>query len=136
MDRNQTQNRAKKFKLINFSHLMSIYELNFYNFNYLFLSPNQESHHKVGKKNLIINDIYQDKHTRIFKLLHKFEFGNQAESVNMFSIKPHTIFYMYKDAKLLEVKSLNENKQFVTTFQNKIKINLRFFYWLKYYINQ
>ena len=136
MDRNLTHDKIKKFKLINFSHLMSIYESNFYNFNCLFSSANQESAYKLGKRNLVINDIYHDKHTRIFKLLHKFEFGNQFESVNMFSIKPHTIFYMYKDAKLLEVKSLSENKQFETTFKNKFKINLRFFYWLKFHINQ
>ena len=101
-----------------------------------FRATNQESSYILDKRKLVINDIYHDKHTRIFKLLHKFEFGNQIESVNMFSIKPHTIFYMYKDAKLLEVKSLSENKQFETTFKNKFKINLRFFYWLKYYINQ
>ena len=115
---------------------MSIYESNFYNFNSLFLTTNQENIQTINKKKMIINDIYHDKYTRIFKLLYKFQFGNQIESVNMFSIKPHTVFYMYKDAKLLEVKSLSENKQFETTFQNKIKINLRFFYWLKYHINQ
>ncbi len=136
MDRNYAQDNIKKFRLINFNHLMSIYESNFYNFNCLFLNTNEESRHTRNKKKLIINDVYHDKHTRIFKLLHKFEFENQLESVNMFSIKPHTIFYMYKDAKLLEVKSLSENKKFETTFKNKFKINLRFFYWLKSYINQ
>ena len=115
---------------------MSIYESNFYNFNSLFLTANQENIQTINKKKMIINDIYHDKHTRIFKLFHKFEFGNKIESINMFSIKPHTIFYMYKDAKLLEVKSLSENRQFETTFKNKFKINLRFFYWLKSYINQ
>ncbi len=101
-----------------------------------FSRTNQESICILDKRKLIINDIYHDKHTRIFKLFHKFEFGNQTESINMFSIKPHTIFYMYKDAKLLEVKSLSENRLFETTFKNKFKINLRFFYWLKSYINQ
>jgi len=136
MDCNHTQDKIKKFKLINFNHLMAIYESNFYNFNCLISSANQENSSILGQRKLVINDIHHDKHTRIFKLLHKFEFGNQTESVNTFSIKPHTIFYMYKDAKLLEVKSLSENKQFETTFKNKFKINLRFFYWLKMYINQ
>ena len=136
MERKHTQHKIKKFRFINFNHLMSIYESNFYNFNSLFLTTNQENIQTINKKKMIINDIYHDKYTRIFKLLYKFQFGNQIESVNMFSIKPHTVFYMYKDAKLLEVKSLSENKQFETTFQNKIKINLRFFYWLKYHINQ
>jgi len=136
MDRNDIQDKIKNFRLINFNHLMSIYESNFYNFNCLFSRTNQENIYILDKRKLVINDIYHDKHTRIFKLFHKFEFGNQIESINMFSIKPHTIFYMYKDAKLLEVKSLSENRQFETTFKNKFKINLRFFYWLKSYINQ
>ena len=136
MDRNYIQDEIKKFRLINFNHLMSIYELNFYNFNCLFSRTNEESICMLDKRKLVINDIHHDKHTRIFKLFHKFEFGNQTESINMFSIKPHTIFYMYKDAKLLEVKSLSENRLFETTFKNKFKINLRFFYWLKSYINQ
>ena len=136
MDRNYIQDEIKKFRLINFNHLMSIYESNFYNFNCLFSRTNQESICTLDKRKLVINDIHHDKHTRIFKLFHKFEFGNQTESINMFSIKPHTIFYMYKDAKLLEVKSLSENRLFETTFKNKFKINLRFFYWLKSYINQ
>ncbi len=136
MDRNYIQDEIKKFRLINFNHLMSIYELNFYNFNCLFSRTNEESICMLDKRKLVINDIHHDKHTRIFKLFHKFEFGIQTESINMFSIKPHTIFYMYKDAKLLEVKSLSENRLFETTFKNKFKINLRFFYWLKSYINQ
>ena len=136
MDRNYIQDEIKKFRLINFNHLMSIYELNFYNFNCLFSRTNEESICMLDKRKLVINDIHHDKHTRIFKLFHKFEFRNQTESINMFSIKPHTIFYMYKDAKLLEVKSLSENRLFETTFKNKFKINLRFFYWLKSYINQ
>lgn len=136
MDRNYIQDEVKKFRLINFNHLMSIYESNFYNFNCLFSRTNEESICMLDKRKLVINDIHHDKHTRIFKLFHKFEFGNKIESINMFSIKPHTIFYMYKDAKLLEVKSLSENRQFETTFKNKFKINLRFFYWLKSYINQ
>lgn len=136
MHRNNIQDKIKKFRLINFNHLMSIYESNFYNFNCLFSRTNQESTCILDKRKLVINDIYHDKHTRIFKLFHKFELGNQIESINMFSIKPHTIFYMYKDAKLLEVKSLSENRQFETTFKNKFKINLRFFYWLKSYLNQ
>ncbi len=136
MDRNDIQNKIKNFRLINFNHLMSIYESNFYNFNCLFSRTNQENIYILDQRKLVINDIYHDKHTRIFKLFHKFEFENQIDSINMFSIKPHTIFYMYKDAKLLEVKSLSENRQFETTFKNKFKINLRFFYWLKSYINQ
>jgi hypothetical protein len=53
-----------------------------------------------------------------------------------FSIKPHLIFYMYEDAQLLEVKSLRDNQNFKSDIDNKIKLNLNLFYWLKRYINQ
>ena len=40
------------------------------------------------------------------------------------------------EAKLLEVKSLSDNKTFANSIQEKIKLNLNLFYWLKGYINQ
>ena len=50
--------------------------------------------------------------------------------MNTFSIKPHLIFYMYNDAKLLEVKSLKENRAFENSIQDKIRLNLDLFYWI------
>jgi hypothetical protein len=38
---------------------------------------------------------------------------------------------MYEDALLLEVKSLNDNKNFESEMSHKIKLNLNLFYWIK-----
>ncbi len=43
---------------------------------------------------------------------------------------------MYNDAKLLEVKSLKENRVFENSIQDKIRLNLDLFYWIKSYDNQ
>ena len=69
-------------------------------------------------------------------MYHKFSYDEQLSGNRTFSIKPHLIFYMYDDAQLLEVKSLNDNKKFESTMSNKIKLNLNLFYWIKSYINQ
>jgi hypothetical protein len=47
-------------------------------------------------------------------------------------IKPHIIFTLYKDAKLLEAKSLIQSKDFNSTIDEKIKINLSTYFWLKH----
>jgi uncharacterized protein YqiB (DUF1249 family) len=132
------ENKKKRvFKEIKFNHLMSIYELNYYNLKQIFNSRSQKTFQdsKVNK-NLIIDDVYQDKFTRIFKMYHKFSYDEQLQSNATFSIKPHLIFYMYEDAQLLEVKSLKDNRMFESTMSHKIKLNLNLFYWLKSYINQ
>ena len=69
------------------------------------------------------------------EIFHTFKYQNR-QTLNTFSLKPHLIFYMYNDAKLLEVKSLQDNKRFECSIQGKIKLNLNLFYWLKSYINQ
>ena len=129
--------KKRKFKEIKFNHLMSIYELNYYNLKQIlnFRSQKNFQDSKVNK-NLIIDDVYQDKFTRIFKMYHKFSYDEQLQSNATFSIKPHLIFYMYEDAQLLEVKSLKDNRMFESTMSHKIKLNLNLFYWLKNYINQ
>jgi uncharacterized protein YqiB (DUF1249 family) len=132
------ENKKKRvFKEIKFNHLMSIYELNYYNLKQIFNFRSQKTFQdsKVNK-NLIIEDVYQDKFTRIFKMYHKFSYDEQLQSNTTFSIKPHLIFYMYEDAQLLEVKSLKDNRMFESTMSHKIKLNLNLFYWLKSYINQ
>ena len=129
--------KKREFKDIKFNHLMSIYELNYHNLkqilNFRLQKTFQDS--KVNK-NLIIDDVYQDKFTRIFKMYHKFSYDEQLQTNSTFSIKPHLIFYMYEDAQLLEVKSLKDNRMFESTMSHKIKLNLNLFYWLKKYINQ
>ena len=108
-------------KLMNFTHLMSIYESNYHNFKSLLKRMNTRGISSIKHSSIAIKDIHHDKHTRIFKLFHKFKYQNN-ESMSTFSIKPHLIFYMYNDAKLLEVKSLKENRAFENSIQNKIKL--------------
>jgi|TARA_B100000497_G_scaffold119792_1_gene147530 uncharacterized protein YqiB (DUF1249 family) len=129
--------KKKEFKEIKFNHLMSIYELNYHNLKQVlnFRSQKNFQRSKINK-NLIIDDVYQDKFTRIFKMYHKFSYDEQLQTNTTFSIKPHLIFYMYEDAQLLEVKSLKDNRMFESTMSHKIKLNLNLFYWLKNYINQ
>ena len=123
-----------QLKLLNFTHLMSIYESNYYNFKSLLKRVNTKCLGSMEHSSITIEDIHHDKHTRIFKLFHKFKYQNN-ESMNTFSIKPHLIFYMYNDAKLLEVKSLKENRAFENSIQDKIRLDLDLFYWIKSYDN-
>ena len=136
MFRNDRQIRKTEFKEINFNHLMSIYELNYHNFKQAINSKFSKDHYGKNIKNLIIEDIFHDKFTRIFKMYYKFSYDDQAYYNQTFSIKPHLIFYLYEDAQLLEVKSLRDNQNFKSDIDNKIKLNLNLFYWLKRYINQ
>ena len=136
MFRNDRQIRKTEFKEINFNHLMSIYELNYHNFKQAINSKFSKDHYGKNIKNLIIEDIFHDKFTRIFKMYHKFSYDDQVYYNQTFSIKSHLIFYMYEDAQLLEVKSLRDNQNFKSDIDSKIKLNLNLFYWLKRYINQ
>lgn len=136
MFRNDKENKRAGYKEINFNHLMSIYELNYHNFKQAINSKFANKHNRKHSKNLIIEDIFHDKFTRIFKMYHKFSYDDQVQHSKTFSIKPHLIFYMYEDAQLLEVKSLKDNQNFQSTIDNKIKLNLNLFYWLKTLINQ
>ena len=133
----EEKKKKREFKEIKFNHLMSIYELNYHNFKqFLNFKTDKTKESLKSKKNLIIEDIFQDKFTRIFRMYHKFSYDDQLQTNRTFSIKPHLIFYMYEDANLLEVKSLNDNKNFVSDMSHKIKLNLNLFYWIKNYINQ
>jgi uncharacterized protein YqiB (DUF1249 family) len=136
MFRNDKENKRAGYKEINFNHLMSIYELNYHNFKQAINSKFANKYNRKHSKNLIIEDIFHDKFTRIFKMYHKFSYDDQVQYSKTFSIKPHLIFYMYEDAQLLEVKSLKDNQNFQSTIDNKIKLNLNLFYWLKTIINQ
>ena len=137
MFRAEEKKKKREFKEIKFNHLMSIYELNYHNFKqFLNFNSKKNSDNLSTKKNLIIEDIFQDKFTRIFRMYHRFSYDEQLQANRTFSIKSHLIFYMYDDAQLLEVKSLNDNKKFESTMSHKIKLNLNLFYWIKNYINQ
>ena len=130
------QLNKKEFKTMNFSHLMSIYETNYRNFRAILDNCETISNRSTYRRPITIEDIFHDKFTRIFKIYHKFKYQDSPSPLNMFSIKPHLIFYMYDDAKLLEVKSLRDNKTFENSIQKKIRLNLNLFYWIKSYIKQ
>ena len=133
----EERKKKREFKEIKFNHLMSIYELNYHNFKqFLNFKASESSENLSTRKNLIIEDVFQDKFTRIFRMYYRFSYDEQLQDIRTFSIKPHLIFYMYDDAQLLEVKSLNDNKKFESTMSHKIKLNLSLFYWIKNYINQ
>ena len=57
-----------ELKLLNFTHLMSIYESNYYNFKSLLKRVNAGGISAVQHSSIVIKDIHHDKHTRIFKL--------------------------------------------------------------------
>ena len=135
MYRATSHKEKNELKLLNFTHLMSIYESNYHNFKSLLKRVNIRGISSIDHCSIAIKDIHHDKHTRIFKLFHKFKYQDN-ESMSTFSIKPHLIFYMYNDAKLLEVKSLKENRAFENSIQDKIRLNLDLFYWIKSYDNQ
>jgi uncharacterized protein YqiB (DUF1249 family) len=137
MFRTEKKKKKKEFKEIKFNHLMSIYELNYHNFKHFLNFKGRGSSKNLNtKKNLVIEDVFQDKFTRIFRMYHRFSYDEELQANRTFSIKSHLIFYMYDDAQLLEVKSLNDNKKFESTMSHKIKLNLNLFYWIKSYINQ
>ena len=121
---------------MNFNHLMSIYETNYHNFRAILDHKTTSTNGYINQRSITIEDIFHDKFTRIFKIYHRFKNHDASSPLNTFSIKPHLIFYMYDDAKLLEVKSLRDNKTFENSIQQKIRLNLNLFYWIKSYINQ
>jgi len=131
------RNNQSEFKVINFNHLMSIYETNYHNFIQIFKYKKPNSINSLSEKRpIVIEDIFKDKYTRIFKMYNKFHYDDPNQRNRTFSIKSHLIFYMYSDAQLLEVKSLKNNKTFQNSISEKIKLNLNFFYFLKNIINQ
>ena len=136
MYQSSVQKNKKEFKIMNFNHLMSIYETNYHNFRIIIDQKEDCSNKYINTRFLTIEDIFHDKFTRIFKIYHKFKYQDSLTPLGTFSIKPHLIFYMYDDAKLLEVKSLRDNKTFENSIQQKIRLNLNLFYWIKSVINQ
>ena len=121
-----------EFKLMNFNHLMQIYENNYYLINKSFealIKTNRLATFMVDQNLLQYEPISVTKYTTIFKLYYKYR--NTGSSLSEYSIKPHIIFTLYKDAKMLEAKSLVQQKIFDFNIDNKLRINLNIYYWLK-----
>ena len=103
----------RHYNLINFNHLMKIYEFNYQLINKLFsfnFRSKKLSTFILHKQVLQYEPISISKYTSIFKLYYKFT--NNTSCLREYHIKPHLIFTLYNDAKLLEAKTLKQSKEF------------------------
>ena len=124
--------QADDFRIMNFDHLMKIYENNYYLFKKVIatLSDSSSVSTIVFNNNVMqYEPITISKYTDIFKFYYKYK--SPFYPGNSYSIKSHLVFTLYKDARLLEVKSLGQNKSFDENITNKIRINLNIYFWLK-----
>ena len=132
MNINIRQYNRENFKLMNFNHLMQIYETNFHLIQNIFDSlTDNEILSTITLNNHVIQyePVSVSKYTIIFKFYHRY---NVPIICNReYFIKPHIIYTLYKDAKLLEAKSLSQNREFDIDIGNKIRINLNIYFWLK-----
>ena len=120
------------FKMMNFDHLMKIYENNYYLFKDVFrLLDSNDTLSTITINNNVMQyePITISKYTDIFRFYYKYK--PHGLTLNSYSIKPHLVFTLYKDAKLLEVKSLDQSKKFEEDIDSKIRINLNIYFWLK-----
>ena len=124
--------QADDFRIMNFDHLMKIYENNYYLFKKVIVTLSDSS----SVSTIVFNNnvmqyepITISKYTDIFKFYYKYK--SPFYPGNSYSIKSHLVFTLYKDARLLEVKSLGQNKDFDENIDNKIRINLNIYFWLK-----
>tara|TARA_B100001564_G_C20160341_1_gene455107 strand:- start:130 stop:495 length:366 start_codon:yes stop_codon:yes gene_type:complete len=111
---------------------MKIYENNYYLFKDVFrLLDSNDSLSTITINNNVMQyePVTISKYTDIFRFYYKYK--PYGLTYNSYSIKPHLVFTLYKDAKLLEVKSLAQNKKFEDDIDSKIRINLNIYFWLK-----
>ena len=120
------------YKIMNFDHLMKIYENNYYLFKDVFtLLDSNDSLSTITINNNVMQyePVTISKYTDIFRFYYKYK--PYGLTYNSYSIKPHLVFTLYKDAKLLEVKSLAQNKKFEDDIDSKIRIKLNIYICLK-----
>ena len=132
MNINLSLKYKSNFKIMNFDHLMKIYENNYYLFKDVFrlLDSNDKlSTITINNNVMQYEPITMSKYTDIFRFYYKYK--PHGLTLNSYSIKPHLVFTLYKDAKLLEVKSLDQSKKFEDDIDSKIRINLNIYFWLK-----
>ena len=124
--------QADDLRIMNFDHLMKLYENKYYLFKKVIatLSDSSSVSTIVFNNNVMqYEPITISKYTDIFKFYYKYK--SPFYPGNSYSIKSHLVFTLYKDARLLEVKSLGQNKDFDENIDNKIRINLNIYFWLK-----
>ena len=132
MNINLSLKYKSNFKIMNFDHLMKIYENNYYLFKDVFrLLDSNDTLSTITINNNVMQyePITISKYTDIFRFYYKYK--PHGLTLNSYSIKPHLVFTLYKDAKLLEVKSLDQSKKFEDDIDSKIRINLNIYFWLK-----
>ena len=132
MNINLTLKYKSNFKMMNFDHLMKIYENNYYLFKDVFrLLDSNDTLSTITINNNVMQyePITISKYTDIFRFYYKYK--PHGLTLNSYTIKPHLVFTLYKDAKLLEVKSLDQSKKFEEDIDSKIRINLNIYFWLK-----
>tara|TARA_Y100000817_G_C16578058_1_gene420654 strand:+ start:190 stop:615 length:426 start_codon:yes stop_codon:yes gene_type:complete len=131
MDTNRIDGISRGNLVLNFNHLMQLYEINYT----LFMNLLNNKHHFINNSSVsdhfIINYdlISSSKYTNIFRCYLNYKIPYAA--LGRYSIKPHIIFTLYKDVQLLEAKSLKQSRFFDTNISEKLKINMKAFYWLK-----
>ena len=137
MNINIRQHNRENFKLMNFNHLMQIYETNYHLIQNVFdLLTDNKILSTITLNNHVIQyePVSVSKYTIIFKFYHRY---NVPIICNReYFIKPHIIYTLYKDAKLLEAKSLSQSREFDIDIGNKIRINLNIYFWLKSLVNK
>ena len=137
MNINIRQYNRENFKLMNFDHLMQIYETNYHLIQNVFDSLTDN---KILSTIILNNHVIQyepvsvSKYTIIFKFYYRYNLPIIRNGE--YFIKPHIIYTLYKDAKLLEAKSLSQNREFDIDIVNKIRINLNIYFWLKSLVNK
>ena len=137
MNINISQNNKENFKLMNFNHLMQIYETNYHLIQNILDSL---ADNKILSTIILNNHVIQyepvsvSKYTIIFKFYYRYSMPIIHNGG--YFIKPHIIYTLYKDAKLLEARSLSQIREFDFEINNKIRINLNIYFWLKSLINK
>ena len=132
MNINLTLKYKSNFKMMNFDHLMKIYENNYYLFKDVFrLLDSNDTLSTITINNNVMQyePITISKYTDIFRFYYKYK--PHGLTFNSYTIKPHLVFTLYKDAKLLEVKSLDQSKKFEEDIDSKLRINLNIYFWLR-----
>ena len=132
MNINLSLKYKSNFKIMNFDHLMKIYENNYYLFKDVFrLLDSNDTLSTITINNNVMQyePITISKYTDIFRFYYKYK--PHGLTFNSYTIKPHLVFTLYKDAKLLEVKSLDQSKKFEEDIDSKLRINLNIYFWLR-----
>ena len=126
------QKPSNHFRLMSFDHLMRLYEKNYNLFSVIL---NLLSDSRMLSTITLNNNVMKYEPISITRYTHIFYFYHKYKSINfknhIYMIKPHIIFTLYKDAKLLETKSLDQHRNFSSSIDEKIKTNLNTYFWLK-----